>query len=331
MPVRTIPTPIRPRRRDVLALAALPLVAGRVAAQADWPTRPLRMIVPSAAGSGGDIVCRAFCDWLGQSLKQAVVVDNKPGANGVLAADLLVRAPADGYTFAWLSASSTVIMQALQPKLDFTTDVVPVVQVGAGGIHLVCTPDVPARDLKELVAMLKAAPGRYDYATWGIGSTGHLMMEWLKNQAGVDVRHVPYKSMPQIYQDMQGGLVKLAWVDASSSVALIKAGRLRAIATSASKRGPAAPEVPTLTEQGYPFSTDAWYGVFAPRGTPPAIVTAINRHLREGLTAPSMQDRMIALNMGDAPQRSPEDFGRLVKSDLAVWQDIVRRNNIKVE
>ena len=207
----------------------------------------------------------------------------------------------------------------------------PIVQVAAGGIHLVVTPDFSARDFKELIAMLKQSPGKYDYASWGVGSTGHLMGEWLKSRAGVDIRHVPYKSMPQIYQDMQGGVISIAWVDASSSVALIKSGKLRALATSGSKRGPAVPEVPTLTQLGYPFASDAWYGVFGPRGVPLPVVDTVNRTIREALRAPELQDRLLLLNVGDAPLRSPREFARLVRTDLQVWQEIVRANGIRLE
>lgn len=322
------------RRRDALLMAGAGLASLSSAfALPEWPNRPVRMIVPSAPGSGADLLCRVFTEWLAQALKQPFIVDNKPGANGMLAADQLLHAAPDGYTFAWLSSSSTVINQALQPRLPFdvTTDMVPIVQVGAGGIHLVVASDFPARDLKSLVALLKASPGRYNYATWGIGSTGHLMMEWLKQQAGFDINHVPYKSMPQIYQDMQGGIVPIAWVDASSSVSLIKAGKLKGIVTSASRPGPALPELPTLTQGGYRFESDAWYGVFGPRGTSLAAVSAINRHVREALLAPSLKERSLALNLGDTPSRTPDEFAKVVRADLLVWQDIVRRNGIKIE
>lgn len=321
-------------RRQWLAWSALAFAGARsVWAQDAWPTRPIRMIVPSAGGSGADQMCRVFSERLAQVLRQPVVVDNKPGANGILAADILVRQPGDGYTLGWFSSSSTVINQALQPRLSFdvVTDMVPIVQIGAGGIHLVAAPDFPAKNLQELVAVLRANPGKYNYATWGIGSTGHLMMEWLKSQAGLDVRHVPYKTVPQIYQDMQGGIVPIAWVDASSSVPLIKSGRLRGIALSASRRGPALPELATLTQQGMRFESDAWYGIFAPKGTPAHVVNTVNRHVREALVAPELKDRLLALNLGETPQRTPEEFARVVREDLKVWQDIARANNIKVE
>ncbi|WP_254789770.1 tripartite tricarboxylate transporter substrate binding protein [Variovorax sp. OV329] len=324
-------------RRQILAALGGAALQGRVlaAAESPWPSRPIRMLVPSAGGSGADLMCRLFSDQLSQALGQPVVVDNKPGANGILAADLLVHQPGDGYTLGWLSSSSTVINQALQPKLPFdvTTDLVPVVQVGAGGIHLVVAPDFPAKNLAEFVAVVKARPAdTYDYGSWGIGSTGHLMMEWLKAKAGLQIRHVPYKTVPQIYQDLQGGNIQIAWVDASSSVPLIKAGKLRGIAMSASRRGPQLPDLPTLTEQGYRFEADAWYGVFAPKGTPAPVVAAVNRHIRAALLAPALESRRFQLNLSqDTPQRSPEEFAQVVRQDLKVWQAIVRENGIRIE
>jgi len=333
----TKPLHTLPRRRQLLAgLAGAALCAATGArAQAGWPSRPIRMIVPSAPGSGADMLCRLFSDWLGQVLGQPVVVDNRPGANGILAGEQLVRQPGDGYNFAWMSSSSTVINQALQPRLPFDViaDMVPVVQVGAGGIHLVTAPEFPAQNLQEFVAAVKARPGgHYNYASWGVGSTGHLMMEWLKAQAGLDIRHVPYKTVPQIYQDLQGGNIQIAWVDASSSVPLVKSGKLRGIALSASRRSPQLPELATLTQQGYRFEADAWYGVFAPRGTPAPIVAAVNRHIRAALVAPELEARRLALNLShDTPQRSPEEFAQTVRQDLTVWQGIVRDNNIRID
>lgn len=324
------------RRRFLTTIGALGLVGTAGAqAQSAWPGRPIRMIVPSAAGSGADLLCRLFSDALGQALMQPVVVDNKPGANGILAADQLVKAPPDGYTLGWLSSSSTVVNQAVQPNLSFdvTRDTVPIVQVGVGGIVLVVSPDFPARTLEEFVSVVKARPaGHFNYGSWGVGSTGHLVMEWFKARAGLDLRHVPYKTIPQIYQDMQGGNIQIGWVDVSSSVPLIKAGKVRAIAVSGTQRSPQTPEVPTLTQQGFRFDADAWYGVFAPKGTPASVVAQVNRHVRAALVAPELKDRRLSLNLDDkTPQRSPEEFARTVRDDLKIWQAVARESGVKLD
>lgn len=320
-------------RRQTLASLIASLGTVPTFAQANWPNRPIRMIVPSGGGSGGDLMARTFGNALASGLHQPVVIDNKPGANGVLAIETVLQQPADGYTLAFLSSSYTVINQALQPKLpyDVVADLVPIVQIGAGGIHLVVTPDFPAKTLADFVALARANPGKYNYGSWGVGSTGHLMMEWLKSTARIDLRHIPYKTVPQIYQDMQGGNLTVAWVDASSSVSLIQTGRLRALAISGSRRGPAFPNLPTLTEQGFKFDSDAWYGIFARKGTPSVVINGVNEHVRAALKSDALQARFLQLNMAETPQRTPIAFAQTVKDDLAIWKGIVRDNNIQVE
>ncbi|WP_255503247.1 tripartite tricarboxylate transporter substrate binding protein [Cupriavidus sp. UME77] len=313
---------------------ALGLALGAAPASAQpWPARPVRLILPSAGGSGPDTIARIFAERLSRTLGQPVVVDNRPGANGVIGVDAVAKAPPDGYTLLFASSSSTVISQALLHKLPFdvTRDLVAVAQIFSGGIHLVASPDFPARNLKEFVALVKANPGKYDYATWGPGSTGQLVMEYLKRQEGLDIRHVPYKTIGQIYQDMQGGLVKVAFVDATSSVPLIKTGKLRGIAITGSHRGPALPDLPTMTEQGYRFDTDAWYGVFAPRGTPAGVIAAVHREILNTLSAPELRDRFVQLNLVDPPLKSAEQFAQTVRTDLSLWQGIAKANGISLD
>lgn len=298
-----------------------------------WPARPVRLILPSAGGSGPDTIARIFAERLSRSLKQPVVVDNRPGANGVIGVDAVAKATPDGYTLLFASSSSTVISQALLSKLPFdvTRDLVPVAQIFAGGIHLVVTNDFPAHDLKSFVTLVKANPGKYDYATWGPGSTGQLIMESLKGRNGLDIRHVPYKTIGQIYQDMQGGRIQVAFVDATSSIPLIKNGKLRGIAITGSHRGPALPALQTMTEQGYPFDTDAWYGVFAPKGTPQSVVSAVHREVLATLSAPELRERFLQLNLVDPPLKTPEQFAQTVRADLLVWQNIARANQIHLD
>ncbi len=314
------------------AWLAMACMTGTVFADT-WPARPVRLILPSAGGSGPDTIARIFAERLGRSLQQPVVVDNRPGANGVIGVDAVAKATPDGYTLLFASSSSTVISQALLSKLPFdvTRDLVPVAQIFAGGIHLVVTNDFPARDLKSFVTLVKANPGKYDYATWGPGSTGQLVMESLKGRNGLDIRHVPYKTIGQIYQDMQGGRIQVAFVDATSSVPLIKNGKLRGIAITGSHRGPALPALQTMTEQGYPFDTDAWYGVFAPKGTPQSVVSAVHREILATLSAPELRERFLQLNLVDPPLKTPEQFAQTVRADLLVWQNIARANRIHLD
>ncbi|KAF7963567.1 ABC transporter substrate-binding protein [Cupriavidus sp. UYMU48A] len=305
--------------------------ASRPALADTWPARPVRMIIPSAGGSGPDGIARIFSERLSRELGQPVIVDNRPGANGVIGVDAVAKAAPDGYTLLFASSSSTVISQALQQKLPFdvTRDLVPVAQIFSGGIHLVVAPDLPAHNLKEFVALIKSHPGHYDYATWGPGSTGQLVMESLKKQQGLDIGHVPYKTISQIYQDLQGGRIKVAFVDATSSVPLIRAGKLRGIAITGSHRGPALPDLPTMTEQGYRFDTNAWYGVFVPKGTPMNIVEAVHRNILNTLAATELRERFAQLNMIDPPIKTAEEFARTVSADLATWRGIAHANSIR--
>ncbi|CAN7627153.1 hypothetical protein D9M68_76490 [compost metagenome] len=333
-----VPTalPGNTRRRDVLrGLAALGLgaAAGPLCASNAWPAKPIRLVVPAPPGGGTDLFARTLAASLGKALGQTIVVDNKPGATGIIGNDTVAKASADGYTLLFTYAATVVINQTLQPKLpyDGLRDLVPVAQVGAGGNFLVVTPDFPARTLKEFVAHMLKRPDAYDYGSWGIGSGGHLTMEALKMQTGMKLRHVPYKGVAQILTDMQGGVVKVAFVDTSSSLPLIRAGKLRALAISGTRRAPATPDTPTMTEQGYPFDTDSWYGLFAPAGTSVAIVQRLNTEVTRLLADAPMRERFLQLNMGMAPARSAEQFAQTVRDDVGVWGKVITANHITVD
>jgi tripartite-type tricarboxylate transporter receptor subunit TctC len=324
------------RRRSFLcglaaALPAATALAAPVSTVPRWPSRPIRLVLPGAAGGGPDVLARVFAERISQAVKQPFVVDNKPGANGTLAVLDVARAAPDGYTVLFASSSSTVVQQALQPRpgFDVTTQLAPVAQIAAGGIHLVVSPELPIHNIQDLVAFAKAQPGRHDYASWGVGSTGQLAMEVIKAEAGIDLRHVPYKTVAQIYQDIQVGLIKIAFVDATSSLPQIRAGKLRAIAVTGSRRMPAPADLPTLAEQGIPFTADAWYGVFVPAGTPAAIVASLHREFHAALTAPDVRERLLQLNLGNLPLKTPAQFGQTVADDLNTWRALARRHNVQ--
>lgn len=325
---------MNPRRSFLFALATLcSSLAPTLHAQEPWPYRPIRMVIASPGGSGPDVLLRVMTERISQALKQPVVIDNRPGANGQLANVEVAKAPADGYTVLFASAAGTVVNQALQPNLavNVLTKFIPVAQVGAGGIHLVISPDFPAANVQEFIAYVKANPGKLNYASWGVGSTGHLVMESLKKQYGLDIRHVPYKSVPQIYQDMGGGIIKVAFVDATSSIPLIKNGKLKALGNTGTARGPALPELATFTEQGVKFAADGWYGVFVPKGTPDEVVSRLHREFLKVMVDPAMKERLLQFNMANPPLKSPEDFGKTVAADLQLWQSIVKANDIRIE
>ena len=322
-------------RRDALRLLALVGLgtALRPARAAAWPARPIRLVVPASAGSGPDLFARPLTEAMGKRLGQPFVIDNKPGATGIIGNDIAAKAAPDGQTLLFTYAATVVINQTLQPKMpyDGLRDLVPVAQVGAGGNFLVVVPEFPAHNLKEFVAHVRARPDAYDYASWGIGSGGHLTMEALRMQTGIRMRHVPYKTVPQILNDMQGGIVKVGWVDTSSSLPLIRAGKLRALAISGTRRGSATPDVLTMTEQGFPFDTNSWYGLFAPAGTPAAIVERLNAEVHRALASADMRERFVQMNMADPPIKSAAQFAQTVRDDVAAWGNVIRANHITVD
>lgn len=314
-------------------LTASALAAGAAFSQDLWPSRPIRMVVPSPGGSGPDVLARMFAEQLSQALKQPVIVDNKPGANGQLSVDSVVRAQPDGYTVLLASASATV-NQAIQPRLPFNimNDLVPVAQIGSGGVLLVVSPDFPAKTVKEFVGVVKASPGKYAYGSWGIGSGGHLAMAQLHTLTDVELTHVPYKGVPPIMTDLQGGVLKVAFVDITTSVPLVKSGKIRPLGVTGKYRAPAFPDVPTMAEQGYPMTNEGWYGLFVPKGTPNDIVVTLNKEINRALRSPALATRFQQLNMmPDPPLTSPDEFARTVRNDYATWAKVVKVNNIKPE
>jgi tripartite-type tricarboxylate transporter receptor subunit TctC len=302
-------------------------------AQDSWPGKPVRMVFPFGAGSGPDVLARVIADQLTQSFQRPFLVENKPGANGSIAADIVARAPADGYTFLFSAASGTVIMQSVNTKLQFDVvrDFDAVVQIAAGGVYLVAHPDFPAKDLDDVIRLAKSNPGSLDYATWGVGSSGHLIMSAMQTRLGIALNHIPYKDITQILLDVQAGRIKLAIVDPISPVGLIKAGKIRGIAVSGTQRGIALPEIATMSEQGFKFDTDGWFAVFAPKGTSREIVNSLNRGINNAMAAKEVRARLLHLNLAQLPIKTPSEFSKTVRDDLTTWKSIATASNINVD
>lgn len=301
------------------------------AADEPWPAaRPIRMVVPSGAGSGTDIFARSFGARLAQALQQTIIYDNKAGANGIIGNDAGAKAAPDGYTLLFSNASAMALNPVIQPRLPYQTlkDLVPVVQIGSGGVLLVVSADFPARNLEGFVRHVKAHPDKLAYGTWGVGSTGHLSMEALKAKAGLSMNHVPYKTMGQIFTDMQGGMLSIAFVDAVSSLPLIKAGKIIPIGITGTRRTPRLPEVPTTQEQGYRLGADGWYGIFAPAGTAPAIVQRINAETNRLLADPQLKPAFEALNMAEPPIKTSAEFEKTLREDIETWREIARNGRL---
>ncbi len=322
------------RRRDLLCTALATMVAPAVHAQAaGWPARPVKLIVPSAAGGPTDLFARLFADQMSKTFGQPFVIDNKVGANGLIGNDAVAKSLPDGYNILFSYAAAIAVNPALLPRMPYDTfkDLQPVAQIGASGTLLVVTPDFPASNIREFIEHVKANPAKYNYGSWGQGSGGHLSMEALKHAAGLQLNHVPYKSIPPIFNDLLGGNLQVAFVDPFTSLPHIRAGKIRPLMISGTKRGPALPDVPTMTEAGYRFDADAWFGMFLPAGTPAAITQRLNQEISRIAQMPETTARFAALNMPASPIKTVEQFTQTVRDDFFTWSSIIKTAKVQAE
>ncbi len=318
----------------VLAIAAPLIVPAGVWAQATWPTKPVRVIVSGAAGSATDLVARTFTDAMSKTFGQPFVVENKPGANGLIGGDAAAKSPGDGYTVLITYAAAHVVNPVLLPKMPYDTmkDLLPVAQIGAGGNFLIVPASVPVKDLKEFIAYVKSKPAdELSYGSWGNGSGGHLSMEALKQQTGIQIKHIPYKSSAAANTDLVAGHVQAGFSAAALALPLIQSGKIKALAISGTYRSKQMPEIPTMTEQGVKFDLNAWFGVFVPGGTPPAVVNALNKEIMRLIALPEMTSRWDTLGFSEMPIKTAAQFTDQVKSDMQEWGAIVKAGNIKID
>ena len=278
-------------------------------------------------------LARMVGEHLARVFGQPFIVDNKPGANGMLAANAVAKSAPDGLTLLFTNASATAVLQAISPPrtYDLLRDLTPVVQIGASGQFIVVTPDVPARNLPDLIAYISANPDKLTYGTIGHGSVGHLTMLALQNQRGLKISHVPYKSGVEVVRDMVGGILSIGWADVGSSLPAIKSGKIRPLAISGTVRAPANPDVPTMTDQGFPFRLNGWTGLFAPAGTPKGVIRAVNAEVNAMLQTPDARQRLLQLNAALVPVTTPEEFAQLLRDDIQGWSKIAVDNGIKLE
>ncbi|WP_256330529.1 tripartite tricarboxylate transporter substrate binding protein [Variovorax sp. YR216] len=323
-----------PATRRAAIAAAVFMSASLVFAQGDtWPSRPITMIVPSSAGSGTDLMAREMAHRLGMALGQSIVVENKAGGSGIIGTQAVVRAAADGYTLLYTNATNMVMAPALMKSVpyDVTKDLAPVAQTAAGGVFLLVSNDLPARNLKELVELVKSSPGKFTFGSWAVGSSGHMTMEWLKRQTGMKIDHVPYRQVPQLLTELTTGTLKIGFADPAAPLPFMESGRLRAIAVTGTVRLPRAASVPTFAEQGYAFEPVGWFGVFAPPGTPAAIVQRLNTEINKIQQQPDMVAKVTAMNIAPPPTKSPDAFRSMMIQDLQMWKRIVADTGITVD
>jgi tripartite-type tricarboxylate transporter receptor subunit TctC len=297
-----------------------------------WPSKPVKFVVP-VAGGGADILSRMFGEKLRQVLGQPFIVENKPGANGMIATEYVARSPADGHTLLFSFTAAHLVTPTLYPKVSYDPikDFIPVAQIGSGGNLLLVPAGTPVRTVKEFIEYVRARPGQLSYGSWGNGSGGHLAMESLLKQTGLKMQHVPYKSNVASVADLLAGHIQVAFADMQSTVPHIRSGKLRVIAQNSKKRAVTMPDVPTLNEEGIKWDLDAWFGVFAPAGTPLSIVNRLNQEINKVLASDDMSERFRQVNLHDRTPKSVQDFTETVRRDYVEWGNLVRENNIKVE
>lgn len=322
------------RFKPAIALACLAgwLCAAPVHAQ-DYPGKPLRMVVPWPAGGLVDVAARQVATRLQAALGQPVVVDNRVGAGGVIGADLVAKAPADGYTVL-LTTSGLTINAALRTRMPFDAvkDLEPVAAVAYAPSVLVVQAGSNLRTVQELVAFAKSRPGSLSYASAGVGSPAHLSAELFKSQLGLFAVHIPYTGAPAAMNDQIAGRVDFHFANSAVALPQIKAGKVRALAVTSAKRLPGLPEVPTLAESAAPnFEADQWVGLLVPRGTPPAVVERLAAEVNKALAAEDLRAALAVAGMTTAAPGTPAAFGRYFRSDLAKWAGVVKAANIQPE
>ncbi len=296
-----------------------------------YPAKPVRLVVPFAAGGAVDTVARALGQKLTETWKQPVLVDNRPGAGGNIAADHVAKAPGDGYTLL-ITTQGFAISPGLYKKLPFDAerDFAPVTQLTSSFVVLVANPQLPAASAKELIALAKSRPGAINYGSTGIGAPPHLLGELLKNMTGTDMLHVPYKGDAPLSQALLAGEVQLSFMPLAGVLPHIRSGRLRALGVSSKARSATMPDVPTLTEAGIPFEFTGWLGIFAPAHVPRDIVIQIQQEMAKAIVTRDMRERWPA--WGYEPVGStPEQFAAKFTADLAAYTKVIREAGIPLQ
>jgi tripartite-type tricarboxylate transporter receptor subunit TctC len=320
------------QRLACIALLALSSPAGPAAAPA-YPDRPIKLVVPFPAAGTTDIIARILAEQVSRRVGQQMIVENRPGAGGNTGTVLVKRAAPDGYTLSLCTIGTCAINSSIYPSTgyDLQRDFVPVVLVGGVSNVLVVNPAVPARTVKELVQLAQSKPDGLTYGSTGYGSSPHLSGELLKDMAKVEITHVAYKGSAPAIIDLRGGQIDLFFDNAPSILPHVKAGALRALATTGAKRSKALPDLPTMEEAGFPgFVVEPWWGVLVPAKTPPAIVARLNQVINEVLKDPAVVRRFDELDL-DVLGGSPERMATHIRAQTAQWGKLVRERGIKAQ
>jgi tripartite-type tricarboxylate transporter receptor subunit TctC len=312
-------------------IATALLVAGGSALAQPYPTKPIRLISPFAAGGGSDFVARVAGQKLGAALGQPVVIDNRVGAGGAIGTEIAARSPADGYTLLLGSQGPFAILPVITARLPYDPikDFAPITVMCSFPFVLVVHPSLPVKSVQELIALAQAKPGGLNFGSPGNGSTTHLATELLKVLAKIDVVHVPYKGVAPAVADILGGQLQFMSGDLSTMMPQVKAGKLRALAITGAKRSPLAPELPTIAESGVPgYEASGWFGIIAPGATPREIVARLSAVLVKGLADADARERLAALG-GEVVANTPAEFATRIKDDLSKWKKLVAAIGLK--
>jgi tripartite-type tricarboxylate transporter receptor subunit TctC len=314
--------------RSIFVCVVMLCTGGALAASGDYPSKPVRLIVPFAPGGGTDIVARVLAQKLTESFKQTVIVDNRAGGGGTLGVETAVRASPDGYTTIIMSGSYATNAAMFKMSFDPVNDILPMGLIGDTAFVLVLHPAVPLKSVAELVAHAKAKPGGLNYASSGTGGIAHLSGELFDLLAGTRMTHIAYKGTGPATNDLLGGQVQLLFGSAPAVVPLIRAGRLRALAVTTLKRMSSFPDLPTIDEAGVKgYEVVLWYGVLGPKGLPKAMVERWNAEIRKATKLPDMRERLLSegFEIDDSP---PSVFQALLKRDVAKWQKVVKEAKV---
>jgi len=316
--------------RLALGAAAFPTLS-RFASAQSYPTRPVRMVVGFAAGGASDILARLLGQWLSKRFGQQFVIENRPGAGTNIATEAVVRSPPDGYTLLFVSVSN-VINAALYDRLtfNFIRDLAPVAGIARQPALMMVNPSVPAKTVPEFISYAKANPGRVNYASIGIGSSNHVTGELFKMMTGIEMVHVPYRGGAPALTDLIAGQVQVMFIGPVGSIQYVRDGKLRALAVTTTTRAEALPEIPTVGEFVSGFEASSWFGIGAPRNTPPEIATGLNEEVNAGLADPNIKSRLAELG-GTALAGSPADFGQLIVDETEKWRKVIRAVNVRPE
>ena len=320
---------LKTRTAAMLACAAL---ATPAFAQPAYPSKPVRIISIFAPGGGNDVICRLVAQQLTERLKQQVIVENRVGANGIVGTEAVARAAPDGYTFTLIPSGHTV-NASMYKKLPFDSlkDFTPITLAGSGPLVLAVHPSLPLKNVRDLIALAKSRPGQLTYVSSGIGASGHLAGALFDTMTGTKMEHIPYKGMSLAVSDLMGGQVSMTFGTSLSVIPHVRTGRLRALATTGAQRSPALPDLPTVAESGVlGYEAGLWYGFVGPARMPPEIVQRLNAEIVAILAQPDTREKLASQGL-DARSSTPEEFARIIASDIVRWAGVVQKLGLQAE